>query len=199
MAEKEEMFENVCHFEGDQVLKREFRISKLDDIYRRTETASKPANQGFFIRLVLRCVWFSLVLCDLDLIETKIKCDISSLTFNKQSFIDTQIEYKFPVPKHGLFQLPPPHWTSEHFSEYETNPMFINGYWARQETRYKILPNMYVQIITLIPECKWIVFDYAVKPYKVKIPFNIFSERLSYGILATNCSQVHLRIVVLVK
>ena len=56
MAEKAETFENVCHFEGDQVLKREFRISKLDDLYRRTETASKPANQGFFVLLVLRCV-----------------------------------------------------------------------------------------------------------------------------------------------
>ena len=51
MAEKAETFENVCHFEGDQVLKREFRISKLDDMYRRTETASKPANQGFFVLL----------------------------------------------------------------------------------------------------------------------------------------------------
>ena len=131
---------------------------------------------------------------DFDMIETKIKCNVSLLS-PKQSLISDRKKYEFPVPKHGLFQLPAPHWTDEDFS-LPSDPMFINGYWARQTTRYKVLPNMYDQINTLIPECEWIMFHYEIKPYEVEIPFNSFSKKLTNGVLATNCTKAHLRTVI---
>ena len=133
---------------------------------------------------------------DFDMIETKIKCNTSLLT-PKNSGINDRTNYEFPVPKHGLFQLREPHWTSEELSlPSETDPMFINGYWARQKTRYKVLPNLYEQINTLIPECEWVMFDYEIKPYEEAIQYNSFSQKLKNGVLATNCTKVYLRISV---
>ena len=128
------------------------------------------------------------------MIETFIKCNISSLKTANTSA--NQEKFKFSVPKEGLFQLPAPHWTSVNSNPSETDPMFINGYWARQQTRYKVLPNMYEQLRSLLPKCEWMMFNYEVKPYKVHNPFNIYTRRLTYGLLATDCTKEYLRIVV---
>ena len=138
--------------------------------------------------------------CSLDLIETIIKCDFDKLpplVTNGEKDYRLDVSKVLFAPREGSNRKI---WTYELAERRETDPMFVNGLYARHETRYEAGDNLHAQLIKLFPNCQFDTFLYEAPIERPVFVLNdgklqnrnLLNNRNVGGVVVTNCTQKEL-------
>ena len=95
----------------------------------------------------------------------------------------------FPVPVTSFALAQETHWTASVIGfPPKTNSMFVNGLYARHETRFRRGDNLFAQLVKLFPSCQFAAFENILElPDDSKL-----DGKYTAGILASNCTQLEL-------
>ena len=124
----------------------------------------------------------------LDLIETFISCDLNDI--KSAPFVTNgESNFRFPVPVTSFALAQETHWTASVIGfPPKTNSMFVNGLYARHETRFRSGDNLFAQLVKLFPSCQFAAFENILElPDDSKL-----DGKYTAGILASNCTQLEL-------
>ena len=138
---------------------------------------------------------------ELDIEETFIKCNLTERL--DRGITNGELNFRFPVPA-TIFGLAsrPDHWTNKMGTilDYPTNPFFVNGFYARHQTRSDTGANLFAQLEVLMPHCQFAAFEW-VTPIEwpvyrmfhgVRENLNLLENNHIAGFIATNCSDEQL-------
>ena len=101
------------------------------------------------------------------------------------------VGFRFPVPFAPFVLAQERHWTTNEIGfSHKTNSMFVNGLYARHETRWRRGDNLVAQLVKLFPSCQFAAFEFETV-LKRAIE-GILDDIHTAGILASNCTGVEL-------